>query len=637
MSAYGQLPAVDEVTLSPDGQRYAAIVGDDTQAQIQVRSMADGKLISVSAVEKAKARTLVWVGNDHVLALISTTAKPPRGLGSTLIEWYQVQDLDLTTRTSKRLMDKVRGTMNIVTAPPMPVRRDGNQMVVVPGLPFVFGRGNSIVGVSGLYRVDLKTGETVLEETGKPETEAWMVDGDGKAVARSDYDAYKAEWTLFLRGIDGWQKALVESADIDKPELLAIDADGKSLLIRNYRDGKWGVHSIPIAAPPKGKEATWGPAIAGLDPDGLISDPATRRLSAATHTDMNGVKYAFQNPDDQRSWDAISKAFPGEVVTLASWSQDRMVIVVRVQGPANGDGYFVIDRRKREAKPLGSRYPGIALADIGENRVIRYHAADGLEIPAYLTLPPGRATKALPLIVFPHGGPIARDHPGFDWWSQAMASRGYAVLRPQFRGSDGLGDGLREAAWGEYGRKMQTDLSDGVRHLAGAGMIDPARVCIVGASYGGYAALAGVTLQKGVYRCASAIAGVTDLRRFLGGTSRQRISPKRSASQRFWLRLIGAPNNADPLLDRLSPAQLATRSTVPVQLIHGKDDTVVAYAQTDYMAEALRQKGAPVEVVTLEGEDHWLSMAVTRRRLLDALMAFLEKHNPADAKLAVTP
>jgi dipeptidyl aminopeptidase/acylaminoacyl peptidase len=215
-----------------------------------------------------------------------------------------------------------------------------------------------------------------------------------------------------------------------------------------------------------------------------------------------------------------------------------------------------------------------------------------------------------------------------------MASRGYAVLQPQFRGSEGLGDGLREAAWGEWGRKMQTDLSDGVAHLAARQIIDPKRVCIVGASYGGYAALAGVTLQQGIYRCASGIAGLSDLKLYLGGRSRYKSSPKRSRTLRHWLRLMGAEKSTDPVLDTLSPALLADKVKVPVQLIHGKDDTVVPFAQTEVMAKALETAGSPAELVTLEDEDHWFSQAKTRTQMLTALIAFLEKHNPPGPEAA---
>jgi dipeptidyl aminopeptidase/acylaminoacyl peptidase len=620
ITAYGQLPAMSGVVLSPDGTRYAAIVGDAKQTQIQVRSLADGKLISVSDVEKGKARRLAFAGNDHVIAMISATEAPPPGIIAPVREVYHAQDLDLSARTSKRLMQGVRNTMNVVQAMPLPINATGNPEVIVPGVPFVNGEG-----VLGLYRVDLTTGQTKLFETGKPMTDEYLVDGNGAPIARADYDPVKAEWSLFLRRPGEWRKALVEQADIDRPELLAIDGD--RVLISSYHSGDYAVYALPLAPPAEGRH-DWGQPLTDIGASDLIIDPVTRNLTATVEATMEGYRYRFRDPADQKSWEAIARAFPGEVVSLTSWSTDRMVVVVHVEGRKNGDGFFVVDRRRREARPLGPRYPGVPPAEMGEVRVIRYMAGDGLEIPAYLTLPPVRPEKALPLIVFPHGGPIARDDPGFDWWSQAIASRGYAVLQPQFRGSDGLGDGLREAAWGQWGRKMQTDLSDGVAHLAAQGLIDPKRVCIVGASYGGYAALAGVTLQQGIYRCASGIAAVTDLKLFLGGRLRYKTSPRRSATLRHWLRLTGATSSSDPVLDTLSPALLADKVTVPVQLIHGKDDTVVPFGQTDIMAKAMAGHDHPAELVTLNDEDHWFSQAATRVEMLTALIAFLEKHNP---------
>jgi dipeptidyl aminopeptidase/acylaminoacyl peptidase len=173
--------------------------------------------------------------------------------------------------------------------------------------------------------------------------------------------------------------------------------------------------------------------------------------------------------------------------------------VVRVDGQRFGYQYQLVNFDTHKAVPIGDVYAG--LTEPLEVRRINYAAADGMQIPAYLTLPRGREPKNLPLIVLPHGGPAARDTADFDWWSQALADQGYAVLRPNYRGSV-LGERFLAAGFGEWGRKMQTDLSDGVRFLAKEGIADPSRVCIVGASCGGYAALAGVTLDPGVYRCA---------------------------------------------------------------------------------------------------------------------------------------
>ena len=230
----------------------------------------------------------------------------------------------------------------------------------------------------------------------------------------------------------------------------------------------------------------------------------------------------------------------------------------------------------------------------------------------------------MPLVVLPHGGPASRDLPNFDWWAQAIASRGYAVLQVNFRGSDGFGSEFERAGYGEWGRKMQTDLSDGVRYLAAQGTIDPKRVCITGASYGGYAAMAGPTLDRGVYRCAVAVAGVSDLGRMIAHAS---YAQGRSAF-RYWKRFMGAESASDPKLDEISPAKLAARSDAPILLIHGVDDTVVPYEQSQIMADALRKAGKPVAFVTMKGEDHWLSKGATRLEMLTATVAFLEMHNP---------
>jgi dipeptidyl aminopeptidase/acylaminoacyl peptidase len=259
-------------------------------------------------------------------------------------------------------------------------------------------------------------------------------------------------------------------------------------------------------------------------------------------------------------------------------------------------------------------------------RMIHYQAGDGLDIAAVLTLPPDIPAKNLPIVVLPHGGPGARDYPGFDWWAQAFASRGYAVLQPNFRGSTGYGETFRRAGFGEWGRKMQSDMSDGLQYLVSEGVVDPKRACIMGASYGGYAALAGVTLQKGVYRCAVSVAGVSDLGERAYTLLQERGSD--STLRRVLKQEIGSGKD----LTAVSPIYFAKSADAPILLIHGKDDIVVHYDQSADMAKALRKAGRPFEFVTLAGEDHWLSKSATRLAMLEAALAFVEKHNPSDAK-----
>jgi dipeptidyl aminopeptidase/acylaminoacyl peptidase len=171
---------------------------------------------------------------------------------------------------------------------------------------------------------------------------------------------------------------------------------------------------------------------------------------------------------------------------------------------------------------------------------------------------------------------------------------------------------------------MQTDLSDGVRHFAKEGIIDPKRVCIVGASYGGYAALAGATLDRGVYRCAASVAGPSDLRRMVIFSRGQ----SGVSAQRYWTRFMGAKNLNDPVLAELSPVEYAEKVDIPVLLVHGRDDTVVPADQSQRMADALKRAGKPVELVLMKGEDHWLTRGETRMQMLQSVVSFLEKNNP---------
>ncbi len=232
------------------------------------------------------------------------------------------------------------------------------------------------------------------------------------------------------------------------------------------------------------------------------------------------------------------------------------------------------------------------------------------------------------MIVFPHGGPQARDTLGFDWWAQALAARGYAVLQPNYRGSD-LNQKWVESGYGEWGRKMQTDLSDGLAYLAAQGIVDPKRACIVGASYGGYAALAGVSIQSGIYRCAVSVAGVSDPANMLQWVAGKEAYGAKIGT-RYWERFLGVANPGDKKLDAISPLKHADKITVPLMLIHGREDSTVPYEQSTDMVKALKRAGRTPEFVTLDKEDHYLSRSATRLQMLKSSLAFLEKNNPPD-------
>jgi dienelactone hydrolase len=618
LSLYGQLPTVGHVELSPDGTRWIAVMGDEKSAQIQVRNLADNALISVTPAEKAKVRDVMWVGNDHVVATTSTTTAVV-GLQGPKREWFLLSHLDLTKgRDWRPMLSGMKDTMNVAAGTPRAVLRDGHPTLIVPAIRFT-----SNIGVLSLVEVRMGRVDGTTIATGTPDTVRFFVGNDGAMVAREDYGDRTGEWRLMLKGENGLKRAYSETALIDRPFVYSFGRDTSTLLMSSHKDGEWRDYEVKLA------DGTVSGPTAAFDGDNVLLDRRSKTVIGTIDEKLERTDYSFFDPKDQALWRGVTKAFAGEQVALESWSDDRKTIILEVQGEKNGVSLFVLDRAKGRVEFLVDRYAGLGPELLNPVTTYRYKAGDGTEIPAYLTLPKGRAVKALPLIVLAHGGPASRDSPGFDWWAQALASRGYAVLQPQFRGSSGFGEAHKAAGYGEWGRKMQSDLSDGVRDLVAKGTVDAKRVCIAGGSYGGYAAMAGVSVEQGVYRCASAVAGVSDLRRMLI-TEVQDSGGERNDTLRYWQRFMGAKNASDISIDAYSPARLASRVTVPLQLIHGKDDTVVLLEQSRLMADAMQKVGKPVDYLELPGEDHWLSRPATRIAMLEAQVAFLEKHNPPD-------
>lgn len=615
LEAYGRLPAIEDAQLSPGGGLVAYILTDGENRSIVIRQVSDGKVVGGLRAGDTKVRGLDWASDDFLLVTQSQLATS-LGVSGPSREYYMTIVYDLRRGRQRNLMDAAENSMNVIYGTPQPRIIDGDPIVIVPGINFVGGRGRL-----GLFRVNLKTGRTYVTEPGTDDTDSWVVGPDGEAVARTEYDEKTGDWRLGLRRGVGWTSALQEQHPIESPWLAGLGRDGRSALLIDDSDAD---RPVLTEFPPGGGAPVVVPVGAF---DSLIRDPATEALIGAHRMVGDEDRFQFFDARAEAIWKGVAKAYPGDRVSLVSWTHDRQRLIVKVDSRTAGPALAFVDLARGRADWIGDLYSGLKAADIAEVRSVTYKAADGLEITGYLTLPRGRDPKGLPLIVLPHGGPASRDGPGFDWWPQALASRGYAVLQPNFRGSEGFGDAFLRAGFGEFGRKMQTDLSDGVRDLAARGIIDPKRVCIVGASYGGYAALAGATLDRGVYRCAASVAGISDLGQFLK-TRVQRGRSTESSTLRYWTRFFGVDDIRSPVLATLSPAALADRVEIPVLLIHGKDDTVVKFDQSQIMADALKRAGKSVELVVLQGEDHWLSRGDTRLLMLQSLAAFLEKYNP---------
>ena len=296
---------------------------------------------------------------------------------------------------------------------------------------------------------------------------------------------------------------------------------------------------------------------------------------------------------------------------------------MRTEGVGDPQSWWKVDIATGKADPLGVSYPMLA-SDVGPMRMVHYKAADGLEMAGVLTLPPGRPADSIAGLIVPAWRPRRSRLSCFRLVGAGLCRTRLCCVPAQFPRSTGYGAAFEKAGHGEWGRKMQSDISDGLAELARQGIVDPKRACIMGASYGGYAALAGVTLQKGLYRCAVAVAGVSDVQQMY------QSDVERSGGDKTLIRALKAEIGSGRALKDVSPIRFADRADAPILLVHGKDDTVVQYDQSNAMARALRAAGKPVEFVTLPGEDHWLSKSATRLAMLQAAVTFIEHNNPPD-------
>lgn len=619
LSAYGSLPSVEDMALSHDGARIAAltkIAGERAVVMLDDQS----RLIRMTPIDNEKVRSIEWIGNDRLLVMSTRTeALPVQLFTATQTEIWRAIVLPVEDdqegywifAEQRQIVDAVFGHHGLRNP-------DGRWIGYFAGVEYNSANGSVPWFQPSLYAVDLVENEVrrVARPAGERRYADWILAPDGTLAATFTMDAVKGNWT-----IEGPQGKVLAKGMAPRGDagLVALGRDGTSVIYRELDEqaGKVRRFEVPLDG---------GSAPVEFLPDIEIErfylDEATGRMLGyraggerrETHFFAAGHHAAVRK---------ILRAFPQRDMRLVDWTPDLARAIVRVSGNGDSGTWYLVDVAERSARPIGVERSSIPPEQVGPISTVPYKAADGLDLDGILTLPPGREASGLPLVMLPHGGPHAHDIEAFDWWAQAFASRGYAVFQPNFRGSTNRDQAFERAGYGQWGRKMQSDISDGLAELVRRGIVDPKRACIVGASYGGYAALAGVTLQQGLYRCAVAVAPVADL----GSLFVDEGGGRRSGMFRRSLLEELGPRSG---FAEVSPRRFADRADAPILLIHGRDDTVVPFDQSKDMADALKDAGKPYRLIELREEDHWLSRPATRLQMLEEAVAFVAEHNPAD-------
>ncbi|OFX03078.1 MAG: hypothetical protein A3E78_17050 [Alphaproteobacteria bacterium RIFCSPHIGHO2_12_FULL_63_12] len=617
---YGATPAVSEVQISPNGKSLAMLRASDGQMSVVFYDLEHPEATPAGVqIGGGKARDLVWANDEYVLVLASLTGRMQVTTGLETIEFFRWFAVSKSTMKSVVLFGN-EGILYLAAA--------GNLVSTFQNDPerALFARYYTQKAGPASYdllSVNLKRGSESLVDAGTVSTYDWLVTREGKPLARLDYDPLKKTTTLFVRE-NGSEQFKETNQYPDSPGAAAgitffgLAPDGANLTASVAADGNR--RALVEIDPHTGDTVATLFSNAKYDLDGVIYNNAIATATGARFTDDFPRQIHF-DPDEQKIQKLLEKALPNAAPNIISKSADMEKMVVKALYADHPEQYFLFDRKAKSLDMIASAYPAIDGKIVARKEKFDHVSADGLQIPGYLTVPAGAQKSGMPLIVLPHGGPQGRDDMAFDWWSFFYAANGYLVYQPNFRGSDGYGADFVAAGFGEWGRKMQDDITGGVKALISAGVVDPARICIVGGSYGGYAALAGATLTPDIYACAVSVNGVSNLPALIGRSARWS-----DWAEDYWDVRLGSRFRDTKALAEVSPTEIADQAGAPILIIHGRDDTVVPFSHAIKMADALKAARKPYELVEMKGEDHWLSRSSSRTLMLSKSLEFIDRH-----------
>lgn len=607
IEAFAELPKIESPALSPDGRFFAAkiaIAGTQYFAIVPLGDQGKPKVIGLGEFDLNWWR---WVDNQYLVL----------GVGQIMPvmtdEWYVRRIVGVG----------VTGKMISLSPPASGQNADDVIWASHDGPPRILLSYQTSIFTNdpGFWpqvdEIDVVTGRRKRASGSQTGVMDWYADGDGVVrmgvghgnEGRSTRVLYRADARAPWRTID---RARFRSEAVMTPAL--FQRDGSALMIADDEAGYSALYDLDLTGMKRGAQRF---ASKGFDIGGLQTDESGFAL-AGVRVNEDRPSTHWIDPDMKALAAEAQLLSTGSDVRILSTSADRQKAILKVDAPDAPGLYLFYDRADKTGMSIGNVSDTLGLRRFNPVRTIRYKARDGLEIAAVLTLPKGRKTN-LPLIVLPHGGPFARDTEEWDWWTQFLASRGYAVVQPNYRGSSGYGTGFAARGEGQWGLAMQDDLNDAVSALTKDGTADPKRVCMAGASYGGYAAMRAAQRDGSLYRCAISYAGVSDLPAMKRYDSQFLMAGVR----KDWL-LKQAPD-----LAAVSPINGVPQFSIPILLIHGVKDRTVPVRQSRSLNQKLRSAGKMVTYIEQPEADHHFTRSQDRLQFLKAMDAFLKQYNPA--------
>jgi dipeptidyl aminopeptidase/acylaminoacyl peptidase len=471
-----------------------------------------------------------------------------------------------------------------------------------------------------LYKVQISTGSKTLLRQNNDRLTGWVFDHAGKArlATRSPQDGS----TEILR-VDGDKFTTVYTCTVfESCSPIQFAKDNKRVYMSTNKGDRDLVQLVLFDPETSKEEFVEQDPLKRVDLENAVFSEATKELIATSYDDEKERIY-WKDKKFEDDYKYLKSKLGDREIGFQSSTKDETKFIISTSSDVDPGTIWLYDRNTKGLSTLYQVREKLPRASLSTMKPIRYKSSDGLEIPAYLTLPKGLPEKNLPVLVIPHGGPWARDSWGYNSWAQFWANRGYAVLEPNFRSSTGYGKKFLDAGNLQWGDKMQDDITWGVKYLVQQGIADPKRVGIMGGSYGGYATLAGVTYTPDLYAAAVAYCAPSNLITLL-----KSIPPYWEAGRQVFYKRMGDPNTPEgkAQLDRQSPLNSATKIKTPLMVVQGANDPRVNKAEADQIVIALRDRNYPVQYILADDEGHGFQRPVNNLALFAASEKFFAKY-----------
>jgi dipeptidyl aminopeptidase/acylaminoacyl peptidase len=606
IDVYGDLPEVSMMVISPSGEKIAYRQTQQGKDYISVYNLADEKVLGSIDVSQIKPSYVYFIDEQRLILVVKRSSRL----------WGYRGRHEVSSAYSYNLANN---KMNQLLTLGSGIDEGQTQIGTIVGLS---SDGKSVYMPAWINETSFSLMKTALDKAkvkrfkrGSADVIDYFVNDGDQILARELYDNEEDSHRVEAQINGRWQEIFREKTAVRSKSFVGLTPDFNYLIMldENADTDRVAYYTMRLT-------------------DGKISEPIFSQANKSVEsvlTDINRVVYGVRYGGFKPSYkifnekihhlvESLIQSMPNNSLRLVSHTPDWKKIVFLIAGD-NAKGDYLIHSEGKFSL-VSSQRPRIAATKVHQIYQTQFEARDGLKIPLLLTLP--KATlKSLPAIVMPHGGPESYDEITFNWMAQYFASRGFLVVQPQFRGSDGFGGDFILKGRGEWGRKMQHDLTDAVQTLIKLDYVDANKICIVGASYGGYAALAGATFTPKLYQCAVSINGVADVKQMLEDEEHDYGEDHWLLS--YWQKNIINGELAKDHLEKISPITHVKDVQIPILLIHGEYDLVVPFSQSKNMYEKLKEAGKQVKLVELPAGDHHLSNGINRLEALKAVDTFI--------------